>query len=133
MMIEIIMTSIISFFLLGGAIITTLAMIGIVRLPDMYSRLHAATKSSTLGVIMLMLGTFLYFWYVQGEIDTHILLAAVFILITAPVSGHMLSRSAFHADVEPYSLTILNELKRDETDPDSPDSEEEVTAPDEEQ
>jgi multicomponent Na+:H+ antiporter subunit G len=132
MMIEIVMTSIISIFLLGGALVTTFAMIGIVRLPDMYSRLHAATKSSTLGVIMLMIGTFLYFWYVQGEIDTQILLSALFILATAPVTGHMLSRSAFHADVEPYSLTILNELKRDETDPDSPDYEN-SSAPEEEQ
>lgn len=125
------MTSIISFLLLGGSIITLISMVGIVRLPDMYSRLHAATKGATLGVIMLMLGTFLYFWYVNGVIESQTLLAAIFILITAPVSGHMLSRSAFHADVEPYKLTILNELKRDETDPDDPDSSEK-TAPEEE-
>lgn len=121
MMIEILMTSLISILLLGGSLVTSFSMIGIVRLPDMYSRLHAATKGATLGVIMLMLGTFLYFWYVKGEIDSQILLAAVFILITAPVSGHMLSRSAFHADVEPYKLTVLNELRRDETGTDDED------------
>lgn len=125
------MTSIISFLLLGGSIITLISMVGIVRLPDMYSRLHAATKGATLGVIMLMLGTFFYFWYVNGLIESQTLLSAIFILITAPVSGHMLSRSAFHADVEPYKLTILNELKRDETDPDDPDSSQK-TAPEEE-
>ena len=121
MMIEILMISLISILLLGGSLVTSFSMIGIVRLPDMYSRLHAATKGATLGVIMLMLGTFLYFWYVKGEIDSQILLAAVFILITAPVSGHMLSRSAFHADVEPYKLTVLNELRRDETGTDDED------------
>ncbi|MFD2830134.1 monovalent cation/H(+) antiporter subunit G [Corticicoccus populi] len=115
------MTSLISILLLGGSLVTSFSMIGIVRLPDMYSRLHAATKGATLGVIMLMLGTFFYFWYVKGEIDSQILLAAVFILITAPVSGHMLSRSAFHADVEPYKLTVLNELRRDETGTDVED------------
>lgn len=123
MMTEIIMTSLIAFFLLGGSIITSIATIGIIRLPDMYTRLHAATKSSTLGAMMLMVGTFLYFWYVEGIIETQVLLAVLFLFVTAPIGGHMLSRSAFHAEVEPHQLTILNELKRDETNPDEPDRE----------
>ena len=118
-MIEIMMNSIIAFLLLGGTIMSVLAVIGILRLPDMYSRLHATTKSTTLGVIMIMAGAFLYFWYVEGLIETNLLLGALFILITAPVSSHLLSRSAFHADVKPYKLTVLNDLKRDETNPDA--------------
>lgn len=114
-MIEIMMSSIIAFFILGGAFFGFVAAIGIIRLPDMYTRLHAASKSSTLGVMMMMTGTFLYFWYVEGYVDTELILAVLFIFITAPVAAHLLSRSAFHADVEPYQLTILNELKRDET------------------
>lgn len=118
-MIEIMMNSIIAFFLVGGTIMSALAVVGILRLPDMYSRLHATTKSTTLGVIMIMTGAFLYFWYVEGLIETNLLLGALFILITAPVSSHLLSRSAFHADVKPYKLTVLNDLKRDETNPDA--------------
>src|SRR5699024_11338158 len=87
---------------------------------------HAASKSSTLGVMMMMTGTFLYFWYVEGYVDTELILAVVFIFITAPVAAHLLGRSAFHADVEPYQLTILNELKRDETG--APDRSEEHTS-----
>src|SRR5699024_9338020 len=117
MMIEIMMNSIIALFLIGGTVISALAVIGILRLPDIYSRLHATTKSTTLGVIMIMTGAFLYFWYVEGLIETNLLLGALFILITAPVSSHLLSRSAFHADVKPYKLTVLNDLKRDETNP----------------
>ena len=117
MMIEIMMNSIIALFLIGGTVLSALAVIGILRLPDMYSRLHATTKSTTLGVIMIMTGAFLYFWYVEGLIETNLLLGALFILITAPVSSHLLSRSAFHADVKPYKLTVLNDLKRDETNP----------------
>ena len=116
-MIEIMMNSIIALFLIGGTIMSALAVIGILRLPDMYSRLHASTKSTTLGVIMIMTGAFLYFWYVEGLIETNLLLGALFILLTAPVSSHLLSRSAFHADVRPYQLTVLNDLKRDETNP----------------
>src|SRR5699024_704329 len=83
-------------------------------LPDLYSRMHAASKSSTLAVMMMMIGTFFYFWFVNGYIDSKLFLAVLFIFITAPLGAHMISRSAFHADVEPYKLTILNELRRDE-------------------
>lgn len=119
MMIEILMNSLIAFFLIGGTLMTALAVVGMIRLPDMYSRLHATTKSTTLGVIMIMTGAFLYFWYIDGLIETNLLLGALFILLTAPVSSHLLSRSAFHADVKPYKLTVLNDLKRDESDPDA--------------
>lgn len=117
MMIEIMMNSLIAFMLIGGTIMNALAVVGIIRLPDMYSRLHAATKSTTLGVIMIMTGAFIYFWYVEGLIETNLLLGALFILLTSPVASHLLARSAFHADVKPYKLTVLNDLKRDETNP----------------
>src|SRR5699024_7826455 len=84
-------------------------------LPDMYTRLHAASKSSTLGVMMMMTGTFLYFWYVEGYVDTELILAVVFIFITAPVAAHLLGRSGFHADVERDQRPSPLELKRDET------------------
>lgn len=113
-MIEIIMSSLIAFFILGGAFFTAVSAIGVIRLPDVYSRMHAASKSSTLGVMMMMIGTFLYFWYMDGYMDSKLFLAILFIFITAPVSAHMLSRSAFHTGVTPYKLTVLNELKRDE-------------------
>lgn len=108
------MTSLISFFLLGGAFFAVVSSIGVIRLPDLYSRMHAASKSSTLAVMMMMIGTFFYFWFVNGYIDSKLFLAVLFIFITAPLGAHMISRSAFHADVEPYKLTILNELRRDE-------------------
>lgn len=76
MMIEIMMNSLIAFMLIGGTIMSALAVVGILRLPDMYSRLHATTKSTTLGVIMIMAGAFLYFWYVEGLIETNLLLGA---------------------------------------------------------
>ena len=109
------MISLISFLILGGTLFTVVAAVGVVRLPDVYSRLHAASKSSTLGVMMMVLGTFFYFWYTDNLIDAKLFLAILFIFITAPVAAHVVSRSAFHSDVEPYRLTILNELKRDES------------------
>lgn len=120
------MISLISFFILGGTFFAVVAALGVIRLPDVYTRMHAASKSSTLGVMMMMLGTFLYFWYMDNYIDAKLFLAIVFIFVTAPVAAHVLSRSAFHSDVEPYKLTILNELKRDEV---GADVEQDYTAP----
>lgn len=114
-MTEIIIVSLIALFLLAGAFFTLVAAIGVIRLPDTYTRLHAASKSSTLGVGMTLIGVFIYFAYYQAAFDTQLLLAILFIFISAPVGAHLIARSAFHSDVEPYQLTILNELKRDET------------------
>ncbi|TVT28747.1 Na+/H+ antiporter subunit G [Salinicoccus cyprini] len=113
-MIDIIMTSIITFFILAGAFLAAVSAIGVIRLPDVYTRLHASSKSSTLGVMMMMLGAFLYFWFVDGYVDSKLFLAVLFIFITAPVSAHMLSRSAFHSNISPYRMTVINELARDE-------------------
>lgn len=125
-MTEILIISLISFFILAGTFFAVVATIGVVRLPDVYTRLHAASKSSTLGVMMMMLGTFLYFWYFDNYLDSKLFLAILFIFITAPVAAHLVSRSAFHSDVEPYKLTILNELKRDES---GAEMEDDYTAP----
>lgn len=113
-MIAILMTSIVTILVLFGVFFSIVAGIGILRLPDMYSRLHAASKSSTLGVSLVLLAVFIYFWYFENQFEITLILALVFIYIIAPTGAHMLARSAFHSDIEPYQLTILNELRRDE-------------------
>ena len=73
---------------------TLLSSIGILRLPDGYGRAHAAGKSSTLGVMSIMFATFIYFAG-EGILNHKILLAILFIFITAPVSSLVISRSAY--------------------------------------
>ena len=118
------MTSIVTILVLFGVFFSIVAGIGILRLPDMYSRLHAASKSSTLGVSLVLLAVFIYFWYFENQFEITLILALVFIYIIAPTGAHMLARSAFHSDVEPYQLTILNELRRDELGYEEPKEEE---------
>ena len=50
-----------------GIIFTIVTVIGILRLPDVYTRAHAASKSATLGVMSLLLGVFLHFWWNEGH------------------------------------------------------------------
>ncbi len=93
-----------------GVFFTLLSAIGLIRLPDVYSRTHAAGKSATLGVMTIMLATFLYFM-TQGIVNAKILLAILFIFMTAPLSSLMVSRSAYRSGVPLSKNTVGDDLK----------------------
>lgn len=92
-----------------GVIFMTLASFGILRLPDLYTRVHAAGKAGTLGIIGVLLGVAVYF----GELATVLRMVALiaFFLITAPVAAHMLDRAAFLTGVKPMEGTTPNDLE----------------------
>lgn len=99
---EIIINILIILFLLVGTFFILSASIGIVRFPDVYTRLHAATKGSTLGISCILIGAFLYLYTAHSIISGKLLLAIVFIMLTAPVSAHMISRAAHRDGVKPF-------------------------------
>ncbi|WP_347178054.1 monovalent cation/H(+) antiporter subunit G [Sporosarcina thermotolerans] len=78
-----------------GIIFTIVTMIGILRLPDVYTRAHAASKSATLGVLSILLGVFLHFWLKEGHFSIQLLLGILFLFITSPVGGHLMGRAAY--------------------------------------
>ncbi|GEL08647.1 monovalent cation/H(+) antiporter subunit G [Salisediminibacterium halotolerans] len=90
---------VISIFLLTGAGLSVLGSIGIIRFPDVYGRLHAATKSATLGVISIITGVFLYF-LMNGIFVGKLLLTIIFVFLTAPVAAFMIARSAYNTQVK---------------------------------
>ncbi|SER79478.1 monovalent cation/H(+) antiporter subunit G [Salisediminibacterium halotolerans] len=90
---------VISIFLLTGAGLSVLGSIGIIRFPDVYGRLHAATKSATLGVISIITGVFLYF-LMDGIFVGKLLLTIIFVFLTAPVAAFMIARSAYNTQVK---------------------------------
>ena len=88
--------ALISLLILTGAGFVLVGAIGIVKLPDFFSRLHAPTKASTLGVGSILAASMLYF-SIRGEgISLRELLVIAFLFITAPVSAHLLSKAAIH-------------------------------------
>lgn len=93
-----------------GLIFTVVAVIGVIRLPDVYTRAHAASKSATLGVLSILLGVFFYFWLIEGHFSANILLGIVFLFITAPIGGHLMSRAAYISGVKPSELTVGDDL-----------------------
>lgn len=97
--------------ILVGSIISVISAFGIIRFPDVYSRAHAATKSSTLAVLLTLAGAFLYFWMTDGTISVRLILGIVFVYITSPTAGHLIIRAAYKSNVKMTETTIVDELK----------------------
>ena len=81
--------------------------IGLIRLPDVYNRLQAATKCATLGTCSILLGIFV----IQGfsASGTKALLCLVFVLLTSPTGAHALARGAYIYGVKLWEGSVKNE------------------------
>lgn len=93
-----------------GTIFVFVTAIGLLRLPDAYSRAHAASKSATLGVMCILLGVFFHFWLNEGHFNSRILLGIVFLFVTGPVGGHMMGRAAYLSGVKMSDKTVRDDL-----------------------
>lgn len=85
--------------ILIGSIVSVISAFGMIRLPDVYTRSHAATKSATLSVLTCLLGAFVYFWVHDGYFSIRLILGIIFVFITAPVAGHLVCRAAYRSRV----------------------------------
>ncbi|MHA1525114.1 MAG: monovalent cation/H(+) antiporter subunit G [Alphaproteobacteria bacterium] len=95
-------------FMVIGALLCLIAALGVLRLPDLYTRMHAASKAGTLGAGLLFLAIAL----ASGEIGvvTRSIAGVIFFIITAPVSAHLLARSAYFSGLAPWSGTKIDDL-----------------------
>ena len=85
-----------SLLLLTGGIFILIGAFGMLKLPDFYTRLHAPTKASTLGIGCILLASMgLHALHGQG-LSIQELVISLFLFITAPVSAYMLAKAAFH-------------------------------------
>jgi multicomponent Na+:H+ antiporter subunit G len=94
--------------LVFGACICLIAAIGILRLPDFYSRLQASTKAQTLGMLSILLGFAVAFEEIGAATRAIVLL--FFVFVTAPVAGHMIARAAYLLGVPLWEGTCIDEL-----------------------
>lgn len=85
--------------ILFGSIVSVISALGMIRLPDVYTRSHAATKSATMSVLCCLLGAFIYFWIHDGYVSIRLILGIIFVFITAPVAGHLVCRAAYRSRV----------------------------------
>ena len=97
-----------SVLMLIGATFALLAGAGVLRMPDLFTRMQAATKASTLGIGCIILAVAVHF----GElgITTRALATVIFVFLTAPVAAHMIARAAYFVGVPLWDQTIIDEL-----------------------
>ena len=98
-----------SIFLLVGAMISLLAAIGVLRLPDFFMRMHAATKAGVVGCGLVLVAV----GFVDGTLATWIKVgvAIFFMLLTTPVAGHLLGRAAYVGGAPLWSGTNEDRLQ----------------------
>lgn len=96
-------------FLLLGTLFIFVSAIGILKMPDLYTRMSATTKASTLGIGLVLIGTIIY-WQDFG-IASRAVAIIVFLFITAPVAAHIIGRAAYFGKVPLWKKTKIDELK----------------------
>jgi len=85
--------------------------IGLVRLPDVYNRVQAATKCVTLGTCMILFGVLVGAW--GGAMGAKAVLCAVFLLLTSPVAAHAIARGAYHSGVRLWEKSVIDRYGED--------------------
>jgi len=98
------------FFIMTGTFFMTTATIGLTRMPDFYTRMHAMTKGVTLGMMGLLLAAACELQTVEASVK--VILAIMFHFLSTPVGAHMISRAAYyHLKTGFWENTIANEWK----------------------
>ncbi len=94
-----------------GVAFDLVGALGLIRLPDVYNRLQAATKCVTLGTFLVLIGVLVHSgWNAMG---IKALLAAIFVLWTSPTGSHALARGAHIAGVRLWEGTVVDKYKED--------------------
>jgi len=94
-----------------GITFDLLGTLGLVRLPDVYNRLQAATKCVTLGTCMILIGVGVYAG--TGEMLWHTIICCVFVLLTSPVGAHALARGAHKGGVKLWEGSVVDKYEED--------------------
>jgi multicomponent Na+:H+ antiporter subunit G len=96
--------------ILAGSLFSALAALGLLRLPDLYTRLHAASKAGVVGAGLIFAAVAVS----SGELPVLVraIFGILFLLLTTPVSAHLLARAAFLAGFRPIDITIPNDIDK---------------------
>jgi multicomponent Na+:H+ antiporter subunit G len=95
-----------------GLFFNLMSVLGLIRFPDAYTRLHASTKCTTFGALFVILGIILYYAVMEYEgalsltIILHSGVAFLFIVFTNPIGSHAIARGAHKFGIKPYGAEI---------------------------
>jgi multicomponent Na+:H+ antiporter subunit G len=91
-----------------GTLFMLVAAVGLNRMPDLFTRMHGAAKSTTLGITFIMLGAAVHFGTSAAAMRAALVI--LFFFLTAPVGTHALARAAYFRNVPRWSGTLTDEL-----------------------
>lgn len=94
-----------SIFLIGGLFFCAVGVLGIIRFPDVYSRIHASGKVSSLGIIGILIGTGI----LMPQTALELIVLGLFLLVSAPVASHTIALAA-HRQGVPWVNVIRDDL-----------------------
>jgi len=80
------------FFLLSGGFFALIAAIGVLRLPDVLTRMHASTKAGVLGSSLILVGSAIFL--AEAEVTARVVLTILFLMLTTPIGAHMIGRAS---------------------------------------
>lgn len=89
----------ISLILMIGGLFALIGSVGMVKLPDFLSRLHAPAKITTLGIGSLLISSLLFSYAERNELGVSAIVILIFIFMTTPISAHLLAKSAIHLNL----------------------------------
>jgi multicomponent Na+:H+ antiporter subunit G len=95
-------------FLLAGAGFIFIAALGIVRFPDLFTRMHAASKAGSLGLGAILAGVAIA--HPTAIVIAKCVMVLLFVFLTAPIAAHMIGRAAYLLKVPLWSKTVRDEL-----------------------
>ena len=106
---------IVDLFLVIGAVFALAGTIGVLKMPDTYSRMQASTCVSTLGMLGVAIGALIYTIFVVGSASASIKVAviALLIFVTNPVGSHAIIKGAYRAGFRPDKRMEVDEFRRD--------------------
>lgn len=100
---------IISLLLILAAIVILLASIGLLRMPDLPTRMHTTTKSGVLGILLIMIAVALHFS--RLDITVLVIVIIIFTLVTAPIAAHAIGRAGYLSGTQLWPGTGRDDLK----------------------
>lgn len=97
--------------LLVGAVWMLIAALGVLRMPDLLTRMHATTKSGVFGAGLMLLGV--AFFYTDASVTARVLAIIGFITLTSPVAAHAIGRAGYHTGSKMWEGTLKDDLGAD--------------------
>jgi multicomponent Na+:H+ antiporter subunit G len=108
-MLELALALVVAVMLVAGGVFTFLAALGLVRLPDVYTRMHAASKAGTVGSGLMLLAAGMH--SLDVAIFTRALAGFVFFVLTAPVAAHLVAKAAHGAGYRLSRHSVIDDMR----------------------